>query len=674
MLRRAYSLLNVKAIEERGDEYIITGIASTPTPDRMGDIVEPLGAKFALPMPLLWQHNSEKPVGRVEFAKPTKNGIPYSAALPKVKEAGALKDRIEEAVQSMKYGLVAAVSIGFRALEGGYELLKNGGLRFTDWEWLELSLVTIPANPDAKIDGVNVKSLLQPEAREVLLERMKSIDRQHLAALGRKGAPPGDRAGPGASGHQSRPPQGGLFHSRSQKGNAMNLKEMIEARSTKNARLKELIDLRTAEARQFEDDEAAEFDALTDEVKQLDDDIRVAKYHAVNSSAATAVDTKAASGRRGPDIIVRKEDPEDKFQGQSFVRFVIAKTTAQIIGGGVRASDIAQRMYGKSHPGLVQWIKANEIAPGGTGSGEWGSELAAPDSRYTGDFIALLRQRTAYWQLPLRTAPANVTIKGQDGGATANWVGEHKPIPLSKLDFMDLTLTHLKVAAIARMSKDLIKFAAPSAEQLVLDDLVRACAQKIDSTFFSDAAAVSGISPAGILNGVVAESASGADGDALRHDFGLLEQPFIDGFYDSDLWVVTTPQLGGSIGRMVNPLGQSEFPGVGKRGGRLFDNTVVTGHNVGPGDLILLSPSDIYRIGDTGVEVSVSDTATIESSSAPASSGTTTTASENLQSMFQNDQVAIKVVQPMNFAKRRSSAVQYIGDAAYGVAAGLSTN
>ena len=34
---------------------------------------------------------------------------------------------------------------------------------------------------------------------------------------------------------------------------------------------------------------------------------------------------------------------------------------------------------------IVAFIKANEVAGGGTGSGEWGAELVAMDGRYTGD-------------------------------------------------------------------------------------------------------------------------------------------------------------------------------------------------------------------------------------------------------------------------------------------------
>lgn len=160
---RAYSLLDIREFDDA--TRVIEGIASTPSPDRYGDVVEPMGAQFALPMALLWQHNAEKPVGTVEFAKPTKTGIPFKARLAKVDEPGNLKDRVDEAWQSIKAGLVRAVSIGFRSLEHSY--MEGGGVHFQKWEWLELSLVTIPANSDAVITAV------------------KSLDRQHIAAVGR---------------------------------------------------------------------------------------------------------------------------------------------------------------------------------------------------------------------------------------------------------------------------------------------------------------------------------------------------------------------------------------------------------------------------------------------------------------------------------------------------------
>ena len=165
---RAYTVLHVKSFDE--DKRIIRGVATTPEADRVGDIVVPEGVQFKNPMPLLWQHKSDKPVGTVNFDKPTKSGITFEATLPNIEEPGALKDRVDEAWQSVKAGLVTAVSIGFRALENEYEIMKNGGIKFLKTEVMELSLVTIPANAGAVITAIN------------------SIDVQHLpTATGHKG-------------------------------------------------------------------------------------------------------------------------------------------------------------------------------------------------------------------------------------------------------------------------------------------------------------------------------------------------------------------------------------------------------------------------------------------------------------------------------------------------------
>jgi hypothetical protein len=99
-MNRAYAVLDVKSVDE--EKRIIRGVATTPTPDRVGDIVEPLGVKFKNPLPLLWQHMNDKPVGECIFDKPTKNGITFEAQMPIIDEPGALKDRIDEAWQSVK--------------------------------------------------------------------------------------------------------------------------------------------------------------------------------------------------------------------------------------------------------------------------------------------------------------------------------------------------------------------------------------------------------------------------------------------------------------------------------------------------------------------------------------------------------------------------------------------
>ena len=151
MLHRAYSLLNVKGIDEEKRE--ITGMATTPSPDRYGDVVEPKGAEFELPIPLLWQHDSDQPIGHVLAAKVTRDGIEVRARFAKIDEPGRLKDRLDEAWQSVKTGLVRGLSIGFRSIEDAV-IQGTNGLRFIKWSWLELSAVTIPANAEASIQSI----------------------------------------------------------------------------------------------------------------------------------------------------------------------------------------------------------------------------------------------------------------------------------------------------------------------------------------------------------------------------------------------------------------------------------------------------------------------------------------------------------------------------------------
>ena len=150
-MHRAYSLLTVKTVD--GERRIITGTATTPTVDRMGDIIEPLGVSFAKFLPLLLHHDSRQPVGTVTFEDPTEDGIEFVASLPVVDDPPALKERIDTAWASVKAGLIRGASIGFRSIEEAFNK-ETHGFRFIKTEVLELSLVTVPANADCTIAAV----------------------------------------------------------------------------------------------------------------------------------------------------------------------------------------------------------------------------------------------------------------------------------------------------------------------------------------------------------------------------------------------------------------------------------------------------------------------------------------------------------------------------------------
>lgn len=182
-LHRAYSTLAIKAMDDESRRF--TGIASTISTDRMGDVVEPKGARFKLPLPLLWQHNHRDPIGWIRKATVGDTAITIEGEVANVPEADSptLHERLREAWAYLKNGLVRGLSIGFSSIEHTY-IDGTYGVHFREWEWLELSAVTIPANQDASITAI------------------KSIDRQLRAASGhvRNGAVRLIAPPPGASG------------------------------------------------------------------------------------------------------------------------------------------------------------------------------------------------------------------------------------------------------------------------------------------------------------------------------------------------------------------------------------------------------------------------------------------------------------------------------------------
>jgi HK97 family phage major capsid protein len=645
--------IEVKSVTEDPNYWWIEGTATTPKPDYAKDVVNPMGLKFRLPMPLLWMHVSDKPIGQVTFAKPTARGVPYKARIPKVKEAGLLKDRIDEAVHSIQYELVRDTSIGFMPDWDAVELNDHGGLTYDKATWVELSVCTIGMNQDANI--VSIKSLHQSRRTELSAARSAAV--------------------PGASGNPSG--QSAQSINRSTKGKDMpaismdqQLADFQKRRTEVVERMKEIGDLWQTDGYSRQDAERKELHDLEAERGDLDDDILIARSHSVNISRAQPIGKSGPGQRPGASgyVFQKGADKDETFKGQNFTRKLIAKAAAKLDGRS--PGTVAEERWGKTNPTLVQIIKANEVPGGGTGSGEWGSELVQADTRYTGDFIEFLYAATVFDKLALREIPPNVMVKGQDGQATAYWRGESKAIPPTTADFMDVSLSPLEIGALAVVSNQLIRYSMPSAELLVRDALVNASAQRIDSTFLSADNASAGVSPAGMLNGLSGSSVvsvSGTDSAALRADILKLYKPFIDAHNARNLVLVTTPELAKAIGLMVNALNIAEFPGLGAEGGILLGDTVITGDNVPSGYMILMKPSDIYEIGDSGVMVDLSTDATIEQNSLPTgATDTPVAATLTMTNMFQSNSTAIRVVRYLNFAKRRASAVSYVSAAHYG--------
>ena len=147
--QKAYSAFIVKELDAAARKF--SGMATTPAMDRVGDRINPLGATFKNPLVLLHQHNHDEPIGTVTFRKPTAKGIEFTAEIPNVDRPGVFKDRVDMAWDEISYGVVRAVSIGFRPIKYAF---TDDGIDFEEVDIYELSTVSIPALPDALIAQV----------------------------------------------------------------------------------------------------------------------------------------------------------------------------------------------------------------------------------------------------------------------------------------------------------------------------------------------------------------------------------------------------------------------------------------------------------------------------------------------------------------------------------------
>jgi len=167
-----------KAVE---NERSLTVTISTNAVDRSGDVVEPNGGKFVNfkknPVVLMAHDYSGLPIGRASDLVKTDNGITAKVTFP---EEGTYP--LADTVYNMyKQKFMRAWSIGFIPTKSEEIKDEEGkknitGYRFLNWELLEFSACSVPANPEALTNmvskGIDI-GLLQEEG---LIEIVDGVD------------------------------------------------------------------------------------------------------------------------------------------------------------------------------------------------------------------------------------------------------------------------------------------------------------------------------------------------------------------------------------------------------------------------------------------------------------------------------------------------------------------
>lgn len=152
-----------------------TAVGSSEIEDRQGEVVRQAGwnlKNFKDNPILLWMHDHNKPIG-----KATRVWIDKTGKSPVLKFKGVISDATEygkAAKQLMEEGILKTFSVGFRPLEiDGNEITKS--------ELFEISLVSVPANPDARL--LAAKSLEGAGIKQETIKDIVGEDEDEVAQL-----------------------------------------------------------------------------------------------------------------------------------------------------------------------------------------------------------------------------------------------------------------------------------------------------------------------------------------------------------------------------------------------------------------------------------------------------------------------------------------------------------
>lgn len=182
--------------------------------------------------------------------------------------------------------------------------------------------------------------------------------------------------------------------------------------------------------------------------------------------------------------------------------------------------------------------------------------------------------------------------------------------------------------------------------------------------------AVNNVSPASITNGVTPVVSSGTDAEAIRCDIRALLATYIAANNAPTNGVLIMSSLTAlSLSLMRNPLGQAEFPGITMMGGTLEGFPVIVSEYVPTdsqgGYVFMVNASDIYFADEGGINVDMSDQASLQMLDNPTNNSATGTATA-MVSMFQTNSVAFRAERTLNWSKRRASAVAVLSGVNWG--------
>lgn len=647
-------------------------ILSDESVDRMGDMIMSDGwdvNNFKNNPIALFNHNPNFIVGSWKNIRVDDKKLRAKLVLA---PAGTSR-RIDEIRALVDAGILKATSVGFKPVD--YELLdkKNpfSGAKFTRQELVETSLVSVPANANALAVAKSLN--LSSEVMDMVFAKHGNRDHVVRRSLTAK---------------HGRTSSNG-------KGTAMSLAQRISDLQTYiGAKAAEL------EAHLATMDDTNVKDADIEKSTLLNQQLAGArKQHATLVEAernvgttVNAVDAVIDGRTRSLSVTTSLTQNRDENQNRSALGSpIILKPTKKdwssldlVVHAGVITTaakiwnvpqDAARlKIYGDDEPTKVvhEWFTRAASAPAMTTVTGWAAELV--QQVYT-DMMALLMPKSIYPRLSAkglslsfgRAGKIIVPSRSRTPTLAGSFVGEGMAIPVRQGAFVSQSYTPKKMAVITVWTKEMDEHSIPAIEGVLREAVQEDTAVAIDSVLL-DANPATTIRPAGLLNGVAAQTPTPITNGALAAligDIKLLVGALTTatlGNIRNPVWLMNPVDML-SIA-LVNAPNTGIFPFAAEVArGTLATIPIIDSATVPPKTLILLDAADFVTMTGDSMRFEISDQATLHmEDTAPLDlvSGSPGTVASPQRSLFQTDSLALRMILPMNWGLRRTGMLAWV--------------
>ena len=354
----------------------------------------------------------------------------------------------------------------------------------------------------------------------------------------------------------------------------------------------------------------------------------------------------------------------------------------------------------------VAAVVKTAVMPANSYTAGWASELVSHD---TAGFMRDLEPVSVYAALRARAVALDFgtsdSIKvprraSNDRGLSPSFVGEGGVIPVGKMALTSQTITKSKVAVISAWTNELAQMSTPQIESMVRQGILDDTAVALDKALLDNVAAVTGVRPAGLLNGVAGTASSGSTAADIVTDLKVLLNAMASANLGANPVIIMNSSHILGLATVMNATGTFMFRDE-IRSGSLLGVPVITSTNVPNGTMLIVDASSLAMVNGTP-DFSVSDQAALTMANAdgtaPSQAGAATdytggalgtagqvprdggiiiggngtgaptgTSVANYQalSLYQTYQTAIRMILPTGWGLLRTGAVASVTGVAY---------